>query len=195
MSTKAKIDSPTRQVETGTYTPRPMSNQAPNNQKIDSPVPQIDTGTPPTKPMTTQAQLEQEWADLQAEFKRLQPEANCSISRRNGIEVAREIVRELKEKIDSPTRQIETGTHTTKPMTTINDLPEDVIRHEIMGYLKPVYTVVEIEYIEVVTETTPEENDPINTNTYQKKKLFKVHRYRVCLKRSVQNRTINLIWP
>lgn len=95
-----KIDSPTRQVEIDTHTTKPMTT--PNARKIDLPVPQIEMDTHSKKPMTTQEQIELEWANLQAEFKRLQPEANCSISRRNGIEVAREIVRELKERASTP---------------------------------------------------------------------------------------------
>jgi YHS domain-containing protein len=59
-------------------------------------------------------------------------------------------------------------------MTTINDLPEDVIRHEIMGYLKPVYTVVEIEYVKVESELTPEEDETMMTCTQTEKRLFKV---------------------
>jgi hypothetical protein len=43
-----------------------------------------------------------------------------------------------------------------------------------MEYLKPVYKVVEIEYISVVTQTTPENEEPIETNTNTFKRLFKV---------------------
>ena len=56
----------------------------------------------------------------------------------------------------------------------VNDLPEDVVRHEIMEYLKPVYKVVEIEFIKVVTRLEMENNMPLETNTSTKKKLFKV---------------------
>ena len=34
---------------------------------------------------------------------------------------------------------------------SINNLPEDVVKHEIMEYLKPVYKVVEVTYLEIST--------------------------------------------
>ena len=76
-------------------------------------------------------------------------------------------------KIDSPIDQNEIGTPTPTIMN-VNNLPEDVVRHEIMEYLKPVYKVVEIEYVRVDSELTPERGEPMTTHTYTEKRLFKV---------------------
>jgi len=35
---------------------------------------------------------------------------------------------------------------------SINDLPEDVVKHEIMTYLKPPYKVWEVSYLQIRTE-------------------------------------------
>jgi hypothetical protein len=43
--------------------------------------------------MNTEELLEMEWKEIQMEFKKLCPDACCSISRKNGIEGARQIIK------------------------------------------------------------------------------------------------------
>ena len=58
---------------------------------------------------------------------------------------------------------------------SINNLPEDVVKHEIMTYLKPVYKVLEVTYLQITTKIDYCE-DEIELETTQNVRtgLFKI---------------------
>jgi len=60
---------------------------------------------------------------------------------------------------------------------SINNLPEEVVKHEIMTYLKPKYKVVEVTYLAIETHQDFDfENDEPKLRTKQKVRtgLFKI---------------------
>jgi hypothetical protein len=59
---------------------------------------------------------------------------------------------------------------------SINDLPEDVVKHEIMTYLKPVYKVWEVTYLQIITEIDYSEGEEgeLNTTHIRRTGLFRL---------------------
>jgi hypothetical protein len=60
----------------------------------------------------------------------------------------------------------------------INNLPEEIVKHEIMEYLKPKYKVVELTYLEISTHVSFDDDDDeprLKTNTNVITRLFKIN--------------------
>lgn len=58
---------------------------------------------------------------------------------------------------------------------SINNLPEDVVKHEIMEYLKPVYKVWEVTYLQITTKIDYSEGDmQLDTTQNVRTGLFKI---------------------
>tara|TARA_R110002126_G_scaffold154102_1_gene301190 strand:- start:9363 stop:9776 length:414 start_codon:yes stop_codon:yes gene_type:complete len=58
---------------------------------------------------------------------------------------------------------------------SINDLPEDVVKHEIMSYLKPPYKVWEVTYLQIRTEIDYSEGEAeLNTTQCRRTGLFRL---------------------
>lgn len=58
---------------------------------------------------------------------------------------------------------------------SINNLPEDIVKHEIMEYLKPAYKVVEVTYIQITSKIDISDNDiELDTSQNVRTGLFKI---------------------